>query len=131
MSQVQAGFAKRVSPRRILAGLVGTMLGVFLVAVGGQTTAGEVKLNAPCDQLKTTDVTKVDNPACRAVSAIYIDENGKTIYFERLELDSKRRVAGRLVEVVRGCPENDPNCGGSCGRPSCTICIGGRCGCLC
>ena len=93
--------------------------------------AGELKLNSTCDQLQTTDVTAVDNPSCRAISAIYIDENGSTIYFERLELNGTRLVSGRLVEVVRGCTQGDRNCGGACSKPSCTVCVGGRCGCLC
>ena len=114
-----------------IAGFLGVLLGAFLTPTMTPVLAGDLKLDKPCSELKTTDVTKVDNPACRAISAIYIDEDGKTIYFERLELDSKRLVSGRLVQVVRGCPENDPNCGGACGKPSCTICIGGRCGCLC
>lgn len=114
-----------------IVGFLGILLGAFATPAAGPVLAGELKLDKPCSELNTTDVTKVDNPQCRAISAIYIDADGKTIYFERLERDSNRLVSGRLVQVVRGCPENDRNCGGACGKPSCTICIGGRCGCLC
>ena len=129
-------FNSAVSPcvtgmRHVAACLLGVILALYMTAGYGPVMAGELKLDSPCDQLRTTDVTKVDNPACRAISAIYVDENGKTIYFERLELDGKRRVSGRFVEVVRGCRENDPNCAGGCSKPSCMICSGGRCGCLC
>ena len=133
MSSIQLNTAVSRCPagiRHAASCLLGVLLALCVTAGNGPAMAGELKLNSPCNQLLTADVTKVDNPACRAVSAIYFDEDGKTIYFERLELDGKRRVAGRFVEVVRGCPENDPSCPGGC-KAGCTLCLGGRCGCVC
>jgi hypothetical protein len=71
----------------------------------------------------------VDNPQCKAVSATYIGADGKMLYFETLELDNEREVSGRLVRINKACEQGNPNCGGGCGRPSCFICLGGRCGC--
>jgi hypothetical protein len=92
---------------------------------------GSLKLDAACSALTTGDVTTVENPSCEAVSAIYIDKDGKTIYFERLELDSERLVSGRLVRVIRGCQQGASDCPGGCGQPKCFVCLGGRCGCVC
>ena len=111
------------------AGLLGLLLGGSVISVT-PAAAGDIKLESPCDALETTDVTKVDNGSCRAISAIYIGEDGKPLYFERLELDGKRLVSGRLVRITKTCVEGDADCGNGC-KAGCTICLGGRCGCAC
>ena len=125
--------------RPALAALVRIAFVAFAAALLGATAslatmpanAADVKLNAPCESLQTLDVTKVDNPQCKAVSAMYIGADGKLLYVERLVLDNEQLVSGRLVRVVKACEPGDTNCAGGCGRPGCFVCIGGRCGCLC
>jgi hypothetical protein len=90
--------------------------------------AAEVKLETPCEALNQFDITKVDNPQCRAVRAIYFDENGNMLFAERLQ-----SVSGRLVRITKVCdPDVDADCPGGC-LPKCLLCMGTprKCNCLC
>ena len=110
---------------------IAILLGAVMPSVIDSSVAGELKLDAPCAQLQPTDVTTVDNPSCPAVSAIYFDKDGNSIYSERLELNGERQVTGRIVKVNPGCAEGDRDCAGGCSSLRCSKCSGGRCFCIC
>jgi hypothetical protein len=108
---VWAGVAAVVAFRAIIISAVGPLAMT-------STNAADLKLDAPCASLNTLDVTKVDNPQCKALSAIYIGADGKMLCLERLRLDREQLVTGRLVRVVKSCEQNSPNCPGGCGKPA-------------
>jgi hypothetical protein len=121
------GFVWIAAVVAVLAMIIGAMSPVAVPPAN----AAEVKLNASCDSLQDLDVTSVDNPQCKAVSAIYVGADGKMLYVEQIELDNEQLVAGRLVRVLKACDSNDANCGAGCGGPGCFLCLKNRCGCVC
>jgi hypothetical protein len=105
-------------------------LSALIPVAAPPASAQEIKLDAPCSSLNLLDVTKVDNPQCKAVTAIYFDAGGTAIYQERLVLDQEQLVSGRLVRVVPPCDPNTPDCGGQC-KTGCSMILGGRLVCIC
>jgi hypothetical protein len=117
--------------RLVVIAVAGITLGALAPLPPTPAGAADLKLEAPCDALETLDVTSIDNPNCKPVSAIYIGADGKMLYVEPIQLDGDELVSGRLVRVLKACREGDQNCAAGCGSPGCFVCIGGRCGCLC
>ena len=144
--------ADMMSTGRIVFLLLAALLALSVTAI---PATADYKPDAACDAITQGDVTKTDNPNCKPVRAIYINEDGTWIYSERLKGLPGENDASRLILVSPACkvigkkatPEftdcsdtdirpgcwDTAGCTSSCGKAICSVCIGNppRCGCTC